>query len=212
MASRNSRWWRGEELISWAAVPRPMTRLTLLLIGVALGWAAWACLPPALVAYVSGAAGSLCLLVAAAVWGMRDKADLAFESPHLSTEELRTAMAASQHVRRRSMKLSAWAALMAVIASSSATSLQLAGSIWLFMPLLGGAAVGENLYCYLIANAWDTQLRAIRERNAIEARGLAEREQLAERIKASMKEPRAPLSGWRVSSTTDTLRKPTSSH
>ena len=143
----------------------------MLLTGVALGWVAWAYLPAALIAYVSGVAGSLCLLVAAAVWGMRDKADLAFESSHLSTEELRTAMAAARRVRRRSMKLSAWAALMAVIASSSATSLQLAGSVWLFMPLLGGAAVGESLYCYLIANAWETQLRAIRERNAIQARG-----------------------------------------
>lgn len=78
-----------------------------------------------------------------------------------------------------------WVALTGFLAAGPATYFQLNGTMYHWMALLAGAAAGEALYSYLLANAWDEQVRSERDRQVQLAKERAELEALMMRIESS---------------------------
>lgn len=164
MAAPESGIRRREGLIDAFLVPRPVTQVLLLALGVSLAELAWLHLTPDLLVYVSGLAGPFCMLCATAIWSMRDKVDEALDPDYLDAEEFRKSRRAHRAIRNRSMFQAALVAMCALAAFSPAISKQLTGSIWHWMMLLAGAGVARSAYGYLLAAAWEVQLLEHRER------------------------------------------------
>lgn len=58
------------------------------------------------------------------------------------------------------------------------------GAMWQWMALAMGVGVGVSAYSFLIANAWEEQLRAVRDRQTEEAKRRQERDVLIARIES----------------------------
>lgn len=179
------------------ATPRPITRIGLAVAGFACAHLAWIFLPPQLIAYLSGVAASFCLLCAGAIWSMRDKADMVLEGDHLRAIEFKNARNSARLLRRRSTWRAALIAGCALAAASPAVAHQLAGAMWHWMTLVGGVGVGEAAYGFLLANAWEDELRNHRDGLLQRAKESDERKALIERLKESLPVHSSALqAGW----------------
>lgn len=187
---------RHRGLVDTLAQPRYLTHVLLVGAGLAAGQLIYQWLDVRLIAYISALAGPLCMVSASAVWSMRDKADGALDGEHLDAQTYIRYRAMAARLRRRSMALAAWVTAAALLAWSPMAAVQTVGAVWQWMTLAGGAAVGEAAYGYLLAAAWERELRAHREREAYRRKSQAEREALLEKLAAG-----APPGGfpWRAS-------------
>lgn len=153
-------------------------------------------MPYKLIVYTSGIAAPYCLLIAGAVWSMRDKADMTFDGDYLSAEQYKSAQKAADEVRFKSMHLAAEVAVMALVTASSAISAQITETIWQWMVIAGGVGVAEASYSYLLGYQWEEQLRAIRVRRILSEKKKAELQDLANRIRLSIDAPSEDIPGW----------------
>lgn len=195
-------------MIGQLIIPRPITRLTLAVLGVGLAELMWVLLPAKLLAYASGVAAPYCLLIAGAVWSMRDKADSAFDGEMLTSEAYKRARNAASSIRRRSMARATYTAVAALMAGSAAISAQVAGPIWHWMVIGAGLAVAEASYSYLLAYHWEEQLRAIHEQRKLSTIRQREIESLKARVVASEVHLGAEHATWKVGEPGETLAKP----
>lgn len=188
---------RRESRVSGLLVPRPLTRIVLLSIGLGSAALAWTFLDFKLLAYVSGLAMPFCMVCATAAWSMRDKADDVFDGEDLDAQAFKAARKAAAHMRQRGMYRAAWVAIYALIAGSPAISSQLSSTVWQWMVYLSGAAVAESIYAYLLVNSWDEQLRSWKDNQQIQEREQRELQDLVNRVKLSKVDgSNPPLSGW----------------
>jgi len=125
------------------------------------------------------------LLVAGAVWALRDRLDEALDGEHLTSDEFERRVKNAARERRRFMLRATRVALCALAAGSAAVSQQLTNDIYHWMVILGGVAVGDTVYSYMLANSWDEQIRALRSRKILETKQQTEREELIARIGSS---------------------------
>lgn len=154
----------------------------LVIILAVAGEIVWRLLPVPLMAYLSGVSASFCLLCAGAIWGMRDKADMLKDAEHLTVAELKGACAVSKDVRRRSTWRSAYAAFAALVAAGPAISQQFSSAVWEWMMIAGGVAIAEAAYSFLLANAWEEQLREKHDAMKVRVRELTARQALLDRL------------------------------
>jgi hypothetical protein len=195
-------------MIGQLIIPRPITRLALAVVGVGLAQLLWVFLPAKLLAYASGVAAPYCLLIAGAVWSMRDKADSAFDGEMLTSAAYKQARNAASAMRRRSMARATYTAVAALMAGSAAISAQVAGPIWHWMVIGAGLAVAEASYSYLLAYQWEEQLRAIHERRRLSTIRQREIQSLKARVVASEVPLGAEHTTWKVGEVAETLVKP----
>lgn len=182
-------------LLERLVVPRPITRMGLVIGAGLVGQLAWVFLPLPLMAYVSGVTASFCLLSAGAIWAMRDKADMAQDGDHLNAKQFKAARTVSKHLRHRATWRAAWVAICALAAASPAISQQFAEGIWQFMMIGAGIGVGEAAYGFMLANEWEEQLRTKRDDDQLTAKQIEERTALIERLEASGR-PEKNGNGW----------------
>ncbi len=195
-------------MIGQLIIPRPITRLVLAVLGVGLAQLMWVLLPAKLLAYASGVAAPYCLLIAGAVWSMRDKADSAFDGEMRTSEAYKRARNAASSMRRRSMVRATYTALAALLAGSPAISAQVAGPIWHWMVIGAGLAIAEATYSYLLAYQWEEQLRAMHEQGKLATIRQREIESLKARVMASEIQLGAAHATWKVGEPGETLAKP----
>lgn len=169
-------------VLTFISTPRPILRIVLVTILAITGEIVWRLLPVPLLAYLGGVSASFCLLCAGAIWGMRDKADMLKDAEHLTVAELKGACAVSRDVRRRSTWRAAYAAFASLIAAGPAISQQFSSAVWEWMMIGGGIAVAEAAYSFLLANAWEEQLREKHDAMKVRVRELAARQALLDRL------------------------------
>jgi len=161
---------RGQGLIAFFLTPSPLTRAMLWTSGLGLSWMAWRFLDASLLAYLSGLALPLCMVLASAVWALRDKADGTLDGEHLDAPTYQRARRAAAQVRARSVRYAALAAFCGILAAGPSISLQLSKVVWEWSVYAAGLGVGEAVFCYLLAAGWDEQLRTWKERDAFRRR------------------------------------------
>ncbi|MDB5820415.1 MAG: hypothetical protein JWQ11_4055 [Rhizobacter sp.] len=190
-------------MIAELARPRRATHALLLLGGTAIGFLAFDRLTIGLMAWASGLAGPYCLLCATAVWSLRDKADSALAADHLDVQAYRQRREAARRLRARFLSRAAGLALCALAAASPAFASQLAHAVWQWMMVAAGAAVGEAAYGFLLAHAWNEQLRLAKEADVERHRTTQEHDALVKALEAAALRTAAsgpdvpqPLSGW----------------
>jgi hypothetical protein len=195
------------------AQPRRITHALLLVGGATAGWVAFARLPIGLMAWASGLAGPFCLLCATAVWSLRDKADAALAADQLVARDYRLQRNAAHRLRSRFLSRSVWLALCAIAAAGPALASQLAHAVWQWMTVAAGAATGEAAYGFLLAHAWNEQLRLARDADEARARATKEHTALVHALEAAasrrVDEPSnddEPFAGWRGTAGTLTPR------
>lgn len=169
-------------VLTFISTPRPILRIALVIILAVVGEVVWRLLPVPLLAYLAGVSASFCLLCAGAIWGMRDKADMLKDAEHLTVAELKRACAVSRDIRRRSTWRSAYAALAGLVAAGPAISQQFSSVVWEWMVIAGGIAVAEAVYAFLLANAWEEQLRERYDAMRVRNRELGARQALLNRL------------------------------
>jgi hypothetical protein len=196
MATGKAEVWGHRSFLAQIAVPRPITRFGLIVVAGLLGQAAWSYLTLPLLAYVSGVAASFCILSAGAIWGMRDKADMAQDGDHLNAQEFKRARDLSREVRLRSTWRAAFVAICALAAASPAISQQFTEAVWQWMMIAAGVGVGEAAYGFMLANEWEEQLRAKRDNELLRAKELAERLSLIDRLESAKRESPVNDAGW----------------
>lgn len=174
-------------------VPRPVTQVILLVMGLAMGELAWRFLSAELLAYVGGTLAPFCLLCAGSVWSMRDKLDAAFDGEHMDAETFARATAHASKERQRFMWRAARVAMCALIAAGPAIAHQLANGVWHWMSLAAGAAVADASFSYLLANRWEEEVRAFKAKRIVKAKHAEERALLEARL--SQSSSRAPGAG-----------------
>lgn len=181
--------------------PRPITRLALAGIGLAAAQALWIVLPLKLLSAVSGVAASFALLCAGGVWAMRDKADTALLGDHLNADDYGKAHRTATELRARSTWRAAFVGMCALVAALPVISIELADAAWHWMVLICGVGVSEAAYSFLVANAWEEQLRLKRADDVERTKRLNETKALSEQLSKSTPK-RAPLddSGWKTTS------------
>lgn len=177
--------WRGQGLIALLLTPSPVVRALLWVSGLCLSWVAWRFLDAGLLAYLSGLALPLCMVLASAVWALRDKADGTLDGEHLDASAYQLARRAAALVRARSVRYAAWAAFCGILAAGPSVSMQLSKMVWEWSVYVAGVGVGEAVFCYLLAAAWDDQLRAWKERDALKLRQQQAQEALLVRASQS---------------------------
>lgn len=196
MAVEEGSVWGHRELIDRLLVPRQLTRMLLLAVGFAMSAAAWHFFPKGILVYGSGITSSFCLLVAGAVWALRDRLDDVLEDVQCTAAEYALLMENASRQRRRFVRRAGRVAICALVAASAAVSDQLTKTVWHWMVLGGGLAVGEAVYSYMLANSWDEQIRAMRSKKQFEARRKAEIDQLVERLSKPAATPSQPADDW----------------
>jgi hypothetical protein len=177
--------------------PRLILRVTLWLLGFGLGFVAWHFLNIKLLAYAFGLAGPFSMLCAAAVWGMRDKADATLSGEQQSLDVfLRTRRAASV-IRKRSTLRAAGLGFCALLAISPSVSHQLIGVIYEWTVFIGAIALGESVYGYFLAEYWEQELRAYRDRQIADEKRNQEKNETLVAIKNAG--PLIGHVGWSIS-------------
>lgn len=150
-------------------LPRPLTRLVLILVGVGLGGFCACWFDPMLNARIAAAAGGFCMLCAAVMWRIPESSGenalggTAASSGSLSAEIFRAAREKARTLRRRALLWSGW-----VVACAAAASLPalIASAVCAWMLLLAGGAVGEAVYLFFAVHALKEELHAFRDRHA----------------------------------------------
>lgn len=171
--------------------PTPLLRLLLLAAGAALGGGAWWAfsaghIDAGVVAYLSGQAVPLCMVAAAAVWALRDKAEDRLTPDAGDSDAAERARRVIASLQGRFAPRAVWAALLGVAAGAPAVAHQLAGQVWAPALVLAGAAVGEAAYSYLLAIDWDQQLREAQAQRRRLAARTAEVEAAMRRLAESL--------------------------
>jgi hypothetical protein len=173
------------------AVPRPLSRILLVLVCLGIAQAAWVFFDSKLLAFVSGQAVAVCTMCLAAVWSFREKASDILTSDDLNAEDLMMARKASKKLGERSIKRSIWVGGCVLLAGATAASSQLSGYVMQWMVLLGGVGVGESIYAVWITSHLSEQLKDWRDVKKIEVRQATELRQHVERFQNSV-----ALSSW----------------
>lgn len=201
MASQQNQVSRNTGYLTWLAVPRGLTLPVLLLLGSGIGQLIWLAIDSVkILSWLSGLASPFCMLCATAVWAMRDKAEISFNTETMNSDEYRNACKVQQSLRDRSTKYAAITSLAALVSASPAISQQLIGPIWQVMVVFSGAAVGFSVHSYLLANYWDHQLREHRSKVVFEQKRLREQQDLVSAIERSSALGQSGTTGWSVSS------------
>lgn len=185
MVTRQGEIRGSRELVDLILVPRPVTRLFLLASLIGIGELAWQLLDYKLLSYLSGVLGPFCLLCATAIWSMRDKVDMVLEGEHLDATAFMAARSQARNLRNRSMRRATWVAVCALAAGSAAISANTASVVWHWMIVLAGAGTAESIYGYMIADTWESQLRAQRDKLTLEQKLRNERDGLVDKIERS---------------------------
>jgi hypothetical protein len=174
--------------LSWfdrLIVPRPISRLVLLLSFGLLAEALFRLLTKEALGYISSVAGALCLMCATAVWSMRDKLDDKINGEHSSAKEFQDLRRLSAKLRRQAMGRSVRVAICAILAASPTLSFTVTKEIWHWMVLLAGVATAEAIYGYMVANLWEEQLIAYRDRLVLASKRAGERSALLAKMTAA---------------------------
>ena len=166
------------KLIAWLAVPRVVTFIFVVALGVGLGELASRFInKDEIFAWLSGMAAPFCMICATAVWSMRDRVDDLIDTEALTSGEYSSfAILVAKH-RARATFWAAVAAVMALTASGPAVASQLLGTVPHWMVLGCGGAVGGAISCYLLANHWESQIRDYKTRQRLLSK--RQREKLA---------------------------------
>ncbi|MCR5865212.1 hypothetical protein [Aquincola sp. J276] len=108
---------------------------------------------------------------------MRDKTDGILEADYLDAKQYAQRSAAASRLRRRFLWRAAVLVLGALVCISPAVTYQMLPTkvVWEWMVIAGGVAVGEAAYTFLLANQWDEQLRATRQRDVMVAKAREEK-------------------------------------
>lgn len=180
------------QVATWLAVPRVVTLPILVLAGLGGGQLLWLYVDSVKVlAWASGMATPFCMMCATVVWAMRDRLDEAFDTDQMTSQEYQRLVDLVLMHRSRSTQWAAVTGLMALISSIPAVSNQLIGPVWHWMALSTGAAVAISIHAYLLANYWDHQVRAFRNKQRLDHKKNAERRVLLESLSIG----KAPKSG-----------------
>lgn len=164
--------------------PRPIIRLALLASGAAIAQLAWAFLDMKLLAYVAGLAAPACMLCLSAVWSIRGAADNQLDATDSDSETFARFQLEAQSVRRKAMYLAVQVGFCVVLAAGPAISQQLTATVWQWMVLVSGIAVGNCAYAFLIATSWERQLREFKSAWTLRRMRNAERNSLLTRMTA----------------------------
>lgn len=191
-------------------VPRPFVRLLLLLLGAATSQLVWAFLDFRLVSVVAGLAIPACAFGLAAVWSMRDKADAWLDGGDLTSREFQSVRQVATQVRSRVTWKAFWVLGLTVVACVPTVSGQLAGVLWQWSIFLAGFAVAETSYAFLVAYAWEEELRHYRDVLIFEARQRIERAELMAAASVIPPNVESLQSGW--TSVGGTLNAPGAQH
>ena len=180
---------------TWLAVPRAVTLPILVVIGAAVGQLLWRYVDSVkILSWASGMAAPFCMMCATVVWAMRDRLDEAFDVDQMTSLEYQRMVDMVQSHRLRSTFWAALTGLMALISSVPAVSNQLIGPIWHWMVLCTGGAVALSIYAYLLANYWDHQVRAFKNKQRFDRKRSAERKVLLEGLVPTQSLKHGP--GW----------------
>ena len=179
------------QLINWLAVPRTITLLALVTLGVGGGELVWRHIDSLkIMAWAAGMAASLCTMCATAVWAMREKLDeIDTEGMSASTYQKFTKLT-TQH-RSRSKFWASLTMLMSLLVSAPVVSKELGDAIWHWMIPTCGGAIGVSIYAYMLSNYWEHQIHAFKHKQAIEHRKQNEKS----RLQASAKSAQTPFAG-----------------
>lgn len=132
-----------------------------------------------IISVVAGGAASLCLMVMATVWGIRNSISSGISAETLSaiTYEKRLRPLIASH-RRKAVFYATLTAVMALLTASSVISIQLTKSVWQWMVLVGGGAVGFAVYVFLLVNYWEHQIQIQKELMQYQAKLKKERDEM----------------------------------
>lgn len=169
-------------------LPRPLTRLVLILVGAGLGGICAWWFDPMLNARIAATAGGFCMLCAAVMWRIPESSGenalggTAASSGSLPAEIFRAAREKAWTLRRRALLWSGW-----VVACAAAASLPalIASAVCAWMLLLAGGAVGEAVYSFFAVHALKEELHAFRDYHVEVAKRHTERQALIDRMQNS---------------------------
>lgn len=189
MVARQSEFGRAvSRLIGWLAVPRRITLPLLLSIGVGASQFIWWYVDSVkILAWLSGLATPFCMMCATVVWSLRDRIDGTIDADLLTSEQYRKLVELTNKHRAKSTALAARTALAALVSAMPAVSNQLIGPVWQSMVLAAGGAVSYSIYAYLIANSWDHEIRAKKNKDRYESKKQRENEELASMLRLPVK-------------------------
>ena len=183
------------QLTAWLAVPRAITLPVLIALGVGCSHLLWQFVDNVKVlAWMAGMATPFCMMCATVVWAMRDRLDDAFDTEQMSSQAYKQLVYLVTQHRSRSTNWAIFTGLMAMVSSIPTVSNQLIGPIWHWMILGTGCAVSISIYAYLLANYWDHQVRTYRNKQKLETKKRAEKEELLMSLNPS--QPLKSKTGW----------------
>lgn len=180
-----------QTLMTALAVPRPLSRIFLNLVFLAIGQAAWVWLDVKLLAFISGQAVAVCTLCLAAVWSLREKAADVFSDNDLSSEDLRMVQKAARQLGTKSIKRAIWVGICVLLAGGPAASNQLSGFVMQWMVIFGALGVAESLYALWLTSHLSEQIQDWRDTKKVEIREAIEKRAQLERLQNSM-----AVAGW----------------
>lgn len=189
------------QLVSWLAIPRPITLPVLWALGAVVGWALWRYVDSVrILAWLSGLASPFCTMCATVIWAMRDKLEDAVNTEDMSAETYEKFAGMNEAHRNRSTFMASFVALMSLVAATPAISNQLIGPIWEASVIAACMAVTTSIFGYQMANYWDLQIRKYKSQRILQAkRQAAQDASLEEARQLATTSPQASSlgMGWR---------------
>lgn len=168
-------------LVSWLAVPRPITLPVLWVLSAAIGWALWQYVDSVkILAWLSGLASPFCTMCATVIWAMRDKLEDAVNTEEMSAEVYERFDGMNESHRNRSTFMASLVALMSLVAAAPAISNQLIGPIWEMSVIAACMAVATSIFGYQTANYWDLQIRRYKSQQVLQTKRQAAKDGLLE--------------------------------
>lgn len=181
---------RSQSFLEALAVPRPVSRILMWVIGLGICQVAWNFLDPKLLAFASGQAVTICTMCLAAVWGFREKATDILSNDEMSSDDLSMVQRAAKQLGILSIRRAMWIGFCLSLSGSAAVSVQLAGFVMQWMVLLGGIGLAEALYAFWLTSHMSQQLKDWRDLKQLQLREALELKTQLERMKKS-----APIPG-----------------
>ena len=177
-------------------LPRKMTLPLLVALFIVIGQLAWVYAPSLkFLSFGFGLVTPFCMTCAAFVWGMREKSESYLIVEQLSAAQYHQARKVQDGIHFRSMKLAAVTAAAGLVAAVPAFSKEQLGAVWQWMVIAASLSAAVAVYAYLLAYAWDRQLRAHRDHERVDYKTTVERRALIDRIEQSQRRPIA-AEGW----------------
>lgn len=193
MVARQTSIGGSQGLIVALVVPRPLSRILLLLFCLSIAQAAWLFLDSKLLAFMSGQAVAACTLCLAAVWSFRGKTADILSSDDLSSDDLIMVQKAAKQLGAKAIRRAIWVGVCVLFAGGPAAAVQLSGYVIHWMVLLCGLGVAEAMYALWLTNHLTEQIREWRDVKKIEVREANELRNHVERLQNS-----AILNGWQA--------------